>query len=62
MVRKMTIVGLWCIQSNPSIRPATGKVVEMLDSKVDCYNCSVASNGKDLPYKMEEAKSDQSTD
>ncbi|XP_047150029.1 PR5-like receptor kinase, partial [Vigna umbellata] len=35
MVRKMTIVGLWCIQSHPSTRPTISKVMEMLESKVD---------------------------
>ncbi|KAG4398070.1 hypothetical protein AAZX31_10G258300 [Glycine max] len=35
MVRKMIIVGLWCIQTNPSTRPAISKVVEMLDSEVE---------------------------
>ncbi|XP_020232862.2 LEAF RUST 10 DISEASE-RESISTANCE LOCUS RECEPTOR-LIKE PROTEIN KINASE-like 2.4 [Cajanus cajan] len=34
-VRKMTIVGLWCIQTYPSTRPAISKVVEMLESKVE---------------------------
>lgn len=31
MVRKMTVVGLWCIQTNPSYRPTMSKVVEMLE-------------------------------
>jgi len=35
MVRKMTIVGLWCIQTQPSTRPTISKVVKMLESKVD---------------------------
>ncbi|TKY50862.1 Receptor protein kinase [Spatholobus suberectus] len=35
IVRKMTIVGLWCIQIHPSTRPAISKVVEMLESKVE---------------------------
>ncbi|QCE08596.1 somatic embryogenesis receptor kinase 1 [Vigna unguiculata] len=35
MVRKMTIVGLWCIQTHPSTRPTISKVVEMLESKLD---------------------------
>ncbi|WJX15098.1 hypothetical protein P8452_05283 [Trifolium repens] len=30
MVRKMTVVSLWCIQTDPSHRPAMHKVVEML--------------------------------
>ncbi|KAG4398071.1 hypothetical protein GLYMA_10G271801v4 [Glycine max] len=35
LVRKMTIVGLWCIQTYPSTRPAISRVVEMLESKVE---------------------------
>ena len=34
-VRKMTIVALWCIQTNPSTRPDISKVVEMLESRVE---------------------------
>ncbi|XP_058737561.1 LEAF RUST 10 DISEASE-RESISTANCE LOCUS RECEPTOR-LIKE PROTEIN KINASE-like 2.4 [Vicia villosa] len=30
MVRKITLVSLWCIQTNPSDRPAMNKVIEML--------------------------------
>ena len=35
MVRKMTIVGLWCIQTQPSTRPTISKVVEMFVTEVD---------------------------
>ncbi|WZZ06303.1 hypothetical protein YC2023_092224 [Brassica napus] len=35
MVRKMTLVGLWCIQSSPSDRPPMNKVVEMMEGSVD---------------------------
>ncbi|KAL2324115.1 hypothetical protein Fmac_023173 [Flemingia macrophylla] len=35
MVRKMTIVGLWCIQTYPPTRPGISKVVEMLESKAE---------------------------
>ncbi|RZB43495.1 LEAF RUST 10 DISEASE-RESISTANCE LOCUS RECEPTOR-LIKE PROTEIN KINASE-like 2.5 [Glycine soja] len=35
MTRKMTIVGLWCIQTHPSTRPTISKVVEMLESEVE---------------------------
>ncbi|KAH1035667.1 hypothetical protein GYH30_055589 [Glycine max] len=35
MVRKMTIVGLWCIQTYPPTRPAISRVVEMLESEVE---------------------------
>ncbi|XP_019100931.1 PREDICTED: LEAF RUST 10 DISEASE-RESISTANCE LOCUS RECEPTOR-LIKE PROTEIN KINASE-like 2.5 [Camelina sativa] len=35
LVKKMTLVGLWCIQSSPSDRPAMNRVVEMLEGNVD---------------------------
>ncbi|XP_013591997.1 PREDICTED: probable receptor-like protein kinase At1g67000 isoform X1 [Brassica oleracea var. oleracea] len=34
MVRKMTLVGLWCIQSSPSDRPPMNRVVEMMEGSV----------------------------
>jgi hypothetical protein len=30
MARKITLVSLWCIQTNPSDRPPMNKVIEML--------------------------------
>ncbi|GKV54013.1 hypothetical protein SLEP1_g60523, partial [Rubroshorea leprosula] len=33
--RKMIIVGLWCIQTNPSDRPPISKVLEMLQGNLD---------------------------
>lgn len=33
-VRKMILVGLWCIQTNPSDRPPMNKVVEMLEGSL----------------------------
>ncbi|KAK7269797.1 hypothetical protein RIF29_22533 [Crotalaria pallida] len=35
MIRKMTVVSLWCIQTNPSNRPAMSKVVEMLEGSLE---------------------------
>ncbi|CAN6843335.1 unnamed protein product, partial [Brassica oleracea] len=35
MVRKMTLVGLWCIQSSPIDRPPMNRVVEMMEGSVD---------------------------
>ncbi|XP_074279063.1 LEAF RUST 10 DISEASE-RESISTANCE LOCUS RECEPTOR-LIKE PROTEIN KINASE-like 2.4 [Silene latifolia] len=35
MQRKMIIVSLWCVQTNPSSRPAMSKVVEMLEGGLD---------------------------
>ncbi|XAR52430.1 Glycerophosphodiester phosphodiesterase [Bertholletia excelsa] len=34
--RKMIIVGLWCIQTNPLCRPSISKVVEMLEGWSNC--------------------------
>ncbi|KAL7260470.1 hypothetical protein ACSBR1_006187 [Camellia fascicularis] len=34
-VRKMTIVGLWCIQANPSRRPTMSRVVDMLEGSLE---------------------------
>ncbi|KAK2635757.1 hypothetical protein Ddye_030549 [Dipteronia dyeriana] len=33
--RKMLMVSLWCIQTNPSSRPAMSRVVEMLEGSLD---------------------------
>ncbi|KAI3818859.1 hypothetical protein L1987_12680 [Smallanthus sonchifolius] len=33
--RKMTIVGLWCIQSAPNQRPSINKVIEMLEGSME---------------------------
>ncbi|KAG8382867.1 hypothetical protein BUALT_Bualt05G0123900 [Buddleja alternifolia] len=33
--RKLTIVGLWCIQTDPKDRPSMRRVVEMLEGKLD---------------------------
>ncbi|KAF3456101.1 hypothetical protein FNV43_RR00745 [Rhamnella rubrinervis] len=35
IARKMVIVGLWCIQTNPSDRPSMSKVIEMLQGSVE---------------------------
>ncbi|KAF7027369.1 hypothetical protein CFC21_039415, partial [Triticum aestivum] len=31
IVRRMTLVGLWCIQMNPESRPSMSSVIEMLE-------------------------------
>ncbi|GKV23580.1 hypothetical protein SLEP1_g33291 [Rubroshorea leprosula] len=33
--KKMILVGLWCIQTNPSDRPSTNKVIEMLEGSIE---------------------------
>uniref|UniRef100_A0A6N2MPP5 Serine-threonine/tyrosine-protein kinase catalytic domain-containing protein n=1 Tax=Salix viminalis TaxID=40686 RepID=A0A6N2MPP5_SALVM len=35
IVKKMIIVGLWCIQMNPMNRPAMNEVVEILEGDVE---------------------------
>ena len=35
MVRKMILVGMWCIQTNPSDRPSMSKVIEMLEGNIE---------------------------
>ncbi|KAL0380794.1 UNVERIFIED_CONTAM: Rust resistance kinase Lr10 [Sesamum angustifolium] len=34
-LRKLIIVGLWCIQTDPKYRPSMNKVLEMLEGKVE---------------------------
>ncbi|XP_042497090.1 LEAF RUST 10 DISEASE-RESISTANCE LOCUS RECEPTOR-LIKE PROTEIN KINASE-like 2.7 [Macadamia integrifolia] len=34
IAKKMTLVGLWCIQTDPSNRPSMSKVVEMLEGSI----------------------------
>ncbi|CDP12762.1 unnamed protein product [Coffea canephora] len=35
IARKMVLVGLWCIQADPSQRPAVSKVIEMLEGSLE---------------------------
>uniref|UniRef100_A0A1J3JHV8 Glycerophosphodiester phosphodiesterase protein kinase domain-containing GDPDL2 n=1 Tax=Noccaea caerulescens TaxID=107243 RepID=A0A1J3JHV8_NOCCA len=35
LAKKMTLVGLWCIQTSPSDRPAMNRVVEMMEGSVN---------------------------
>ncbi|XP_022846219.1 rust resistance kinase Lr10-like [Olea europaea var. sylvestris] len=35
MIRKMIIVGLWCIQNNPRMRPSMTRVLEMLEGNIE---------------------------
>ncbi|CAH8361135.1 unnamed protein product [Eruca vesicaria subsp. sativa] len=38
IVKKMVLVGLWCIQTNPSDRPSMSKVVEMLEGSLEALH------------------------
>ena len=35
LVRKMVIIGLWCIQTRPNDRPSMNRVIEMLESEIE---------------------------
>ncbi|MED6132931.1 hypothetical protein PIB30_023478 [Stylosanthes scabra] len=35
MIMKITLVSLWCIQTNPKNRPSMGKVIEMLEGSLE---------------------------
>ncbi|XP_060171542.1 LEAF RUST 10 DISEASE-RESISTANCE LOCUS RECEPTOR-LIKE PROTEIN KINASE-like 2.1 [Lycium barbarum] len=37
IAKKMILVGLWCIQTDPTQRPDTGKVIEMLESSLEAF-------------------------
>nr|VDD63661.1 unnamed protein product [Brassica oleracea] len=38
IAKKITLVGLWCIQSSPSDRPSMDRVVEMLEGSLDALD------------------------
>ncbi|KAM3751005.1 hypothetical protein ACB098_04G076100 [Castanea mollissima] len=38
MVRKMTLMDLWCIQTNPFDRPSMSKVIEMLEGNIEALH------------------------
>ncbi|XP_073274406.1 LEAF RUST 10 DISEASE-RESISTANCEUS RECEPTOR-LIKE PROTEIN KINASE-like 2.3 [Primulina huaijiensis] len=55
-IRKMFLVGFWCIQTSPSDRPSMTKVVEMLEGSVQCIHIppkpvlfSPTFQGRELP-------------
>ncbi|XWS50752.1 hypothetical protein CRYUN_Cryun12cG0114300 [Craigia yunnanensis] len=35
IARKMILIGLWCIQTNPTDRPSISKVIEMLEGNIE---------------------------
>lgn len=35
IARNITLVGLWCIQTAPEIRPSMSKVIEMLEKNIN---------------------------
>ncbi|KAK9926336.1 hypothetical protein M0R45_023573 [Rubus argutus] len=35
IARKMILVGLWCIQTKPSVRPSMSKVIDMLEGSIE---------------------------
>ncbi|KAJ4882751.1 hypothetical protein Rs2_32844 [Raphanus sativus] len=38
LVKKMVLVGLWCIQTNPCDRPSMNRVVEMLEGSLEALH------------------------
>ncbi|KAL0735819.1 hypothetical protein Bca4012_012029 [Brassica carinata] len=38
LVKKMVLVALWCIQTNPSDRPSMNKIVEMLEGSLEALH------------------------
>ncbi|KAK4781807.1 hypothetical protein SAY86_015909 [Trapa natans] len=36
-VRKMALVGVWCIQTDPKQRPSMGRVIEMLEGSIEAF-------------------------
>ncbi|PON38960.1 Mitogen-activated protein kinase kinase kinase [Parasponia andersonii] len=38
IARKMIVVGLWCIQTNPSDRPSMSRVIEMLEGTLEALH------------------------
>ncbi|XP_074371081.1 LEAF RUST 10 DISEASE-RESISTANCE LOCUS RECEPTOR-LIKE PROTEIN KINASE-like 2.1 isoform X2 [Apium graveolens] len=60
LVRKMVIVGLWCIQTYPSQRPSITKVIEMLKGQTAAleippnpYLCSLPTSPSNSQTKLE---------
>ncbi|XWS64443.1 hypothetical protein CRYUN_Cryun05aG0004300 [Craigia yunnanensis] len=35
IARKMVIVGMWCIQTEPGLRPSMSKILALLEGDVD---------------------------
>ncbi|XP_015162748.1 probable receptor-like protein kinase At1g67000 [Solanum tuberosum] len=54
--RKMVMVSLWCIQTDPSNRPSMSKIVEMLEGKLD----SLQMPPKPYPYSPSRTEVDSS--
>ncbi|CAA7033165.1 unnamed protein product [Microthlaspi erraticum] len=48
IAKKMTLVGLWCIQYSPTDRPPMNRVVEMMEGNVDALEVPPSSFLKDI--------------
>ncbi|XP_052204432.1 LEAF RUST 10 DISEASE-RESISTANCE LOCUS RECEPTOR-LIKE PROTEIN KINASE-like 2.4 [Diospyros lotus] len=59
--RKMILVGLWCIQTNPSDRPAMSKVLEMLEGNIQSLQIPpkpfISSPARSAPYSQDSSMS-----
>ncbi|KAH6804777.1 hypothetical protein C2S51_033024 [Perilla frutescens var. frutescens] len=63
LVRKMTIVALWCIQMNPDDRPPMNKVLEMLEGDIERLKIpDYPSQSIQIPLNMEQIGTTCSTD
>ncbi|KAH6804776.1 hypothetical protein C2S51_033023 [Perilla frutescens var. frutescens] len=63
LVRKMTIVALWCIQMNPDNRPPMNKVLEMLEGDIERLKIpDYPSQSIQIALNMEQTGTKWSTD
>ncbi|GLT91856.1 hypothetical protein SLE2022_097220 [Rubroshorea leprosula] len=58
--RKMIIVGLWCIQTNPSNRPPMSRVMEMLQGNLDSLEIPPKAHLSSSPRSPPQTNADSS--
>ena len=59
IAKKMTLVGMWCIQTIPSQRPTMSRVIEMLEASMDSlkmppkpFSCSPSISPSESSFIM----------
>ncbi|CAE5963194.1 unnamed protein product [Arabidopsis arenosa] len=62
IAKKMTLVGLWCIQSSPSDRPPMDRVVEMMEGNVNALEVPPRPVLKQIPTTILQESSSFSED
>ncbi|CAL9239634.1 unnamed protein product [Arabidopsis halleri] len=62
IAKKMTLVGLWCIQSSPSDRPPMDRVVEMMEGNVNALEVPHRPVLKQIPTTTHQESSSFSED